>query len=77
MSYHRRISLGRVQRLNLSTATSRAYLPHPLVLALRRVLRRILPRGLSRGVGILRLESLNEHLLRDIGLTSHVEQPLD
>jgi|1186.fasta_scaffold134123_3 hypothetical protein len=77
MSHHRRISLRRVQGLSVSTAMSPVYLPKPLVLALGRWLRRISRQGLSGRVGVLHLASLNEHVLRDIGLTHHVEQPLD
>jgi uncharacterized protein YjiS (DUF1127 family) len=73
MSHHRRISLRPVQALNLSPATP--HLRHPFIVTLCRMMRAISPSRRFRQVGVLNLESVNEHLLRDIGLTNHVEQP--
>ena len=74
MSHHRRISLRRMQALNLSPATT-PHLRHPFIVALCRMMRTISRSRRFHRVGVLNLESLNEHLLRDIGLTNHVEQP--
>jgi uncharacterized protein YjiS (DUF1127 family) len=74
MSHHRRISLRPMQALNLSPATT-PHLRHPFIMALCRMTRAISPSRRSHRAGVLHLESLNEHVLRDIGLTNHVEQP--
>ena len=75
MSHHRRISLRRVQALELSTATTPVRLRNPFLLALRRIMWMFSSLKRPQRVGVLRLGSLNEHLLRDLGLTNHVEQP--
>jgi len=74
MSHHRRISLRPMQALNLSPATTQCS-RHPFIVALCRMMRAISPSRRFHQVGVLNLESLNKHLLRDIGLTNHVEQP--
>ena len=74
MSHHRRISLRPMHALNLSPATT-LHLRHPFIVALSRMMRAISPWRRFHQVGVLHMESLNEHLLRDIGLTNHVEQP--
>jgi uncharacterized protein YjiS (DUF1127 family) len=72
--HHRRITLRRLHGLNLSTTGRPVSPPNPFLLALRRLLHGVFVRRRCANVGVLRLESLNAHALRDIGLTHHVER---
>ena len=76
MSHHW-VSLrsGRVETSRVSTATKPLRLRHPLVQALCRMMRAFSRWRASRRCRVLHRESLNEYLLRDLGLTNHVEQP--